>query len=372
MVSQRSRRLAGLVLVALGCGGSPGGSVNVAPAATSEPFAVREVHDAAQGGMLAGVVSAPASWKVDVNIAWNYEDISAPLQVTSSFVNPASPEAVFGFGSYPCFDLQPRGYFQPGRRYGGLLYARPQPPVGTLAGFVREARHGADGLRFVGSKDLPDLPAAMRLPPSPDQHGVGVKVAYDLDGKPIEEEFYAVHYVTRIPYDGPQGRTWQINWGLADIHSFRAPAGTLDRRRPVFAAVAKSFHANPAWEARVKAVDAYLADQFNRQLQAGYDQIAAAGAVSRQISANNDAMIANIDQQLASSGATPTARAESDQFDDYIRGVETVADPYYGTSQQDANAQYHWTDGYGGYRDANDPTYDPNHTEVGSWTPMQP
>ena len=59
-----------------------------------------------------------------------------------------------------------------------------------------------------------------------------------------------------------------------------------------------------------------------------------------------------------------------EKFDDYIRGVETVDDPYYGTSQQSADYQYHWTDGYGGYRNTNDPSYRPGQTEGGDWTLM--
>ena len=81
---------------------------------------------------------------------------------------------------------------------------------------------------------------------SANQQGIGVKVAYEFQGKPLEEEFYAVYDSVNIPYDGPQGRTWQINWGLVALHSFRAPAGTLERRLPVFAAIAKSFRPNPA------------------------------------------------------------------------------------------------------------------------------
>ena len=61
----------------------------------------------------------------------------------------------------------------------------------------------------------------------------------------------------------------------------------------------------------------------------------------------------------------------SSSFDDYIRGVETVSDPYYGTSQQSNNQSFHWTDGYGTYRSSNEATYDPNHTEVGNWTLMK-
>jgi len=231
-------------------------------------------------------------------------------------------------------------------------------------------------LQWVGTKELPELPAAWRLPPSQNQSGNGIKVTYELEGKPIEEEFYAVAYVTEIPYDGPQGRTWQINWGLNALHSFRAPLGTLEKRRAVFAAVSKSFRPNPTWVQRKVAIDAYLAQQFNRQLQAGYDQIAAAAQLSRSISANNDAMLVSIDRQLAAARSSGTVAAGSstrnESFDDYIRGVDTVNDPYYGTSQHASGEQYHWTDGYGTYRNSNDATYDPNHTEVGTWQLMTP
>ena len=40
-----------------------------------------------------------------------------------------------------------------------------------------------------------------------------------------------MYYWVDIPYDGPQGRSWQTNWGLVSVHSFRAPAGTLERRQ---------------------------------------------------------------------------------------------------------------------------------------------
>ena len=173
--------------------------------------------------------------------------------------------------------------------------------------FIRQARANTPKLQFLGSKDLPDLPAALQIPKSPNQHGVGVKVTYELDGKPVEEEFYGVYDSIEIPYDGPQGRTYQINWGLTGLHSFRAPAGTLDQRRPVFAAIAKSFRVIPAWEQRHAAITKYLDEQFQRQLQAGYDAIAAAGRLSQQISRNNDEMMASIDHQLQSSRSSGAA-----------------------------------------------------------------
>lgn len=351
-----------------------GGSAAAAgPNVLGERLTTRVINDPTQKIPL-GVMAVPASWTYDATATWKYIDYTIPVNATFSAKNSANEEAVFGFGNLNYFDLRPAGYFQRGQDVGGQIYAAPTAPMQALAGFIQQQRGREAGFTFVGSKELPDLPAALKIPAAPGQSGVGIKVTYTLNGKPVEEEFYAVGYQVVVPYDGPQGRTYQTNWGLQSVHSFRAPAGTLDQRRPVFAAIVKSFRVNPAWEARLTAITKYLAAEFNRQLQAGYDRIAAAVALSKQISANNDAMIASIDSQLAASrtsGGSGSDTSGAAKFDDYIRGVTTVDDPYYGTSQHSNDTSFHWTDGYGNYRNSNDATYDPNRTEVGNWTPMR-
>lgn len=341
-----------------------------------ERLTTRQIVDRQQGGLVLGVVAVPEKWRYSPDVVWNYANISNPVTFSASAENPANAEAVFAYPNALFFYLRPAtSYYVPGRNYGGLIFSGPQPPLSVLVAFIRQARAGAPKLQFVGSKELPDLPAALKMPRSPNQRGLGVKVTYELNGKPVEEEFYAVFDSIEIPYDGPQGRTYQINWGFTELHSFRAPLGTLDQRRPVFAAISKSFRPNPAWQQRQAAINKYLADQFNRQLQAGYDSIAAAARLSQQISANNDAMIASIDQQLQASrtsgGSATEGREPAEKFDDYIRGVDTVDDPYYGTSQHSFNEQFHWTDGYGSYRNSNDANYDPNRTENGNWQLMR-
>lgn len=346
-----------------------------------EHFTTREIVDHQQNNLVVGVIAAPEKWAFKSDVVWNYANNSNPVQLSMNVQNPSNEEAVFSYPPELFFYLRPTATnLTPGQNYGGLIYsgAGSQPPLAAFVAFIRKARANVQKLQFVGSKDLPDLPAALKLAKSPNQHGIGVKVTYELDGKPVEEEFYTVFDLIQIPYDGPQGRTYQINWGLEGLHSFRAPAGTLDKRRPVFAAVAKSFRPNPAWQKRQAAINAYLTEQFNQQLKAGYDAIAAAGRLSRQLSANSDAFLAGVDRQLqqsqssgSSGGGGGEARSEADKFDDYIRGVDTVDDPYYGTSQQSSNEQFHWTDGYGTYRNSNDATYDPNRTEVGDWQLMK-
>ena len=349
------------------------------PVIEGERFGSRQIIDSQQEGLIVGVVSVPETWRFGSQVVWNYAHHSNPVAISMSVENPLNEEALFSFPALQLFCLRPiSSYYQPGQNVGGLIFAEQQAPAQILATFAQRTRGGFPKFQIAGSKELPGLAVALRQPPAQNQSGVGVKVTYELNGKPVEEEFYAVSYSVSIPYDGPQGRTWQINWGLNCLHSFRGGLGTLDKRRAVFAAIAKSFRPNPAWIQRKLAIDAYLAQEFNRQLRAGYDQIAAAAQLSRQISANNDAMVASIDRQLAASrnsagnSAGSTSRNSADNFDDYIRGVDTVNDPYYGTSQHASTEQYHWTDGYGSYRNTNDATYDPNQSEVGSWRMMTP
>jgi len=347
------------------------------PVIDGERFTTRQVLDPQEGGIPVCVFIAPSTWKDQSQVIWNYAHVSSPVKIAASAENPSSAEAFFAFPAAEFFCLRPdAGYYQPGQNLGGLTYSQqPLPPAQALLEIVRRLRSNVSNLKVIGSKDLPGLADALRLPKSDKQHGVGMKVAYDFNNTPVEEEFYAVHYAIEIPYDGPQGRTWQINWGLNSIHSFRAPKPTLERRRPVFAAIARSFRPNPAWQQRLVAVNAYLQEQFNRQLQAGYDQIAAAAQMSRQISANNDAMLASIDSRLRASsaaGAPSSGRSANDRFSDYIRGVETVDDPYYGTSQHSSTESYHWTDGYGTYRNSSDPSYNPNQSESSGWQLMTP
>ncbi len=323
---------------------------------------------------------APEKWRDKSQVAWDYANTGNPAAYSASAENPANDNAYFGYPPLEFFSLRPDGnLYRPGQKYWGKFFAhQPQPAATPLLAFVQQVRGACTKFHVIGSKDLPDLPKAFKLAATDNHHGVGVKVAYELDGRPVEEEFYAVYYSGNIPYDGPQGRGWQINWGLGCLHSFRAPSGTLERRRSLFAAIAKSFRPNPAWNRRVAATASYLTEQFNRQLQAGYDTIAAAKRLSIQVSANNDAMIASIDQKLAASRAAgqvaagSAGRSANDNFDNYIRGVDTVNDPLWGTSQHSFAEKYHWTDGYGNYRNANDPTYDPNRHENGGWQLMQP
>jgi hypothetical protein len=338
-----------------------------------EQFTPRLVADRQMHGMTAFGFRAPAGWKDQSRILWDLDNPNLPATAEVTAENPGNQEAFFIFRPAQLFTVKPdMGYARDGSVAYGLTKASPVPPPQALAMFIRSARQGAPKLRFVGMKELPDLPKVLQLNYAPVQKGIGIKVAYEWNGKPVEEEFYSVYYYMEIPFDGPQGRTYQINWGLIGTHSFRAGAGTLDKRRPVFGAIMKSLKGNPEWTRRVVEVQKNVSARIQQQQQQGWDSIAAAGARSREISRQNDAMLAAIDKQLVASRPAPSAngRSSTDHFDDYVRGVDTTDDPYWGTSQHSSSEQYHWTDGYGSYRNSNDPSYDPNQHETGGWVQM--
>ena len=222
---------------------SPTGAATTrGPKIDGEQFCVRQIVDSQQGGLPVSVFMAPERWRDRSQVVWNYEHTSNPVTAWAVVENPANEEAFFLHPGVLYFCLRPdAGYFRPGQNSGGLIYTtQPLPPAQALATVVRQLRATSPSLEFVGQKDLPELAKSLQIAGSAKQRGVGLKVTYRFNGQPVEEEFYAVFDAIDIPYDGPQGRTWQINWGLTAVHSFRAPAGTLERRRPVFSAIANA------------------------------------------------------------------------------------------------------------------------------------
>jgi hypothetical protein len=363
--------------------GQPADSQSLSPKAPhglvvgGERFTVRQVIDHKLNEAVAFRFSAPEKWRDRSQVFWEFGNINMPVTITAEATSQTDEEAFFLYEPMQFFAMQPDGgFYREGFTANKVTKLRPQTPVEALANFIQRARSQVSNLKFVGSRELPDLPKAMGTHIATNQRGVAVKVTYELNRKPVEEEFYAVHYLENIP----AGRGAQINWGLAALHSFRAPAGLLERRREVYCAIAKSLRMDPDYAQRAFAIKQQLIATWKRNLQANYDSIRAAGELSRQLTANSEAFLASVDRGLTAarnrSGAGAAAGGESrsaaDKQDDYIRGADTVSDPFTGTSQHSLTEQYHWTDGYGNYRNSNDADYDPNKRENGDWHLIPP
>ena len=109
----------------------------------------------------------------------------------ASAMNRDNEEAYFSFPTLCFFSLQPdTSYFQAGQNVNRLIFLHQQlQPAHALLGFVRHARSDFPSFLIIVSKDLPDLAKALKYPMWGNVRGVGVKVTYDLNGRPVEEEF---------------------------------------------------------------------------------------------------------------------------------------------------------------------------------------
>jgi len=391
-------------------GSGAGPSVPAAPATPAatpkastpkgtEKFVERVITDTEHQGMRAATIHLPEKWHFESKLEWHYDRIEVPLIFSSHAENPDNAEAYF---QYPLLraeivDVAPqyRQYVKnntkPGDRLPtGAIWSPPLPPLQAMAKFIQQTRPNVTNFKWIGQQDLPDLAKAVHMDPWPNDHGVAIKIGYDLDGQPVEEAFFGVYYISKQGTDAVSvgqmqmsaGSLQQTNWGFRALQSFRAPAGTLDKRMPMFCVIAKSIYVNPEWIRLTKAINDKMMADFNQKMKQGWDQLRAAEAIRQQTMQQQAAFQANFDKQeeaMRSSGGVDDsylrdggARSAADHWDDTIRGVDTVNDPSTGGTTQLSNlGQYHFTDGFGNYRTTDDPNYTPEKAgEVGSWTQM--
>ena len=386
---------------------SPGKSAS-APKADPEPVILgerwvkRTLVDTQQGGMAAVTIHLPESWHFGGQIEWHYGWIEVPVNPSWHAENPANAEAYFQYESLRLANVdvtpQYRQYVKspkPGERGPtGQINMAPVSPLQAMASFIKKTRSDVSNLKWLGQQDLPDLAKALRLDPSPNQHGVAIKIAYDLNGQPVEEAFFGVYYLNKTGTQAVQAghqsmaanQLVQTNWGFQALQSFRAPAGTLDKRMPVYCLIAKSVQYDPKWTARYRAIEATLTQMFNQKLQQGWDQIRAADAISDETMRRNTQFLDSIGRQevaMRSSGGSSGGsggggdgflRDEGhDHFSDLMRNVDTVNDPSTGGTKEVSNlgGYNHFTDGFGNYRTYDNPNDTPeNHNENGTWQRM--
>ncbi len=305
--------------------------------------------------------------------------ISAPMSSVALTWDPNGAAAVSFLPQANLFWMEPNyGFNAVGQNVMGQIAMPPQSAVETMMRWVVQPLRGQNpGLRMLRSGPAQVASRiGLALTAAAQFEEICVVVEYQENGVMMEEEFYGVRFQNQVPDYGPMGVIMQINWGILRPFSFRALKGQMEAQRPLFWRIAGSVKANPAWEKLLADIQQQIAFQFNQFIQAGYSQIQAAGQLSRTISANNDAMLAGFAHQRQAAHASYVAhhgsRSSADNFSDMIRGVETMDDPYWGTSQQDANYRYHWTDGFGNYQHSDDPFFNPSIGSTTNWSLMEP
>jgi hypothetical protein len=321
-----------------------------------EKFVKRSITDPGQNGMTAAWLYAPESWKVDGKIEWHYQWFDNPVSAGLQVVNPANAEAYFGFPAVKLvyIEVPPNlqkyaPQHQPGEiTGGGAMWLQPRPALDTLVLFVKRLRGQEPNVHPLGKAEVPQLPAALGLPSFPNAQAVAVKIGYDLDGKPVEEAFFAIYFSGSGHGEGQAAALTQTNWGLVGVHSFRAPAGTLDKRMPVFTALAKSLIPDPDWSMRTTAIQDVLRKNVAQKNQQAGQKPPNGGPAA---GAGQPPQTPNV-QQLAQQVAAEEAALHSKPW----AGVDVTNNPFWSPTQPGNPSRYHWTDGYVG---------------AGGWQPLQ-
>ncbi len=336
--------------------------------------------------MVAAVIKMPADWLAQSNVVWNYQDASFPVRVQARAESKTGDAWVEGFPTEMFFWLEPE--YQPmrnGTRHLGMIKQTPLSAEEALLHYtVLQARGNYPNFKVVSSRRISNLAETLGDKPVSGQ-SVAIRVAYQQNGQSIQEEFYGMLSDTQsVPYHGPQGTTIEHHIWLQYVHSMGATNNKLDSMKSLLGGIASSFSVNPSWQKAVVQVTQYLAQEFNAQLARDYAGIKAAGQLSRQISAQNDAWLANFEKQRIASDRQmdqfmANMQSQSDVYDkanenfsQYMRGTEKMQDPYWGESDQPYDNQYHWTDGSGNYRHSNNLGDDPNVGSTQNWMLMQP
>ncbi len=345
----------------------------ISPRPGTLSFVPYEVTDSNYGGMRVSTLLIPAGWRASSQVRWDYTSANYPVHVQ---VHIQSPDGKMWIDLLPMdvvywMDrmVQPPPI---GQRAFGAVYAPNagieqamqrlvvQPARGNVPGFQITSRRPIDPARLATAFNLPDLRG----------EAMTMHARYTRNGAAVEEDFFTFYRAPEtLSYTGPQGTSHEYHRRLMLSHSVGATDGLLASAYPLLGTIVGSIRPDEAYQRHIRAVQAHITAQYNAALKRGYDSIAAAGQLSRNISANNDALLASMQGQRAAQNRADSARRASaqgggsgsgDEFSQYLRGTTRLADPYWGTSEHDSNFSQHWTDGQGNYRASNDASFNPN------------
>jgi hypothetical protein len=371
-----------LVLCAPACQSDP--AVNAAAAGKTK-FTPYEVIDKEQGGLVVSRFAAPQGWKTTSRVTWNYNDFYTPVHVSgrtesadgSSWIEFYPAE--FFLWLSPPHDHGPIGPSS----LGGIHHPNITLPEAMGRYVIARNRGTMKKLRILGYRPVSNL--ARQFPKvfqqAPRGEGICMRVSYEEDGRPVDEEFYGFMTSLETIYP-PNSRIAEYHRLLLMTHSIGAKSGKLEGVRPLLGFVATSIEPNPAWEKRVGEIRKMQQDYYRQAMARNYAGIAAAGARSQQLTAQSEEFRRRIDANLAqsrsqqafapafSSSANDDFYKRADDFDQNLRGTEHMQDQYGQVSDQYTDYNYHWTDGFGRYVHSNDPNFDPNKYLTGDYQQM--
>jgi hypothetical protein len=377
-----------LSTILLGCSeAGPGAQANGEKIGKGK-FRTYEVIDQKQGGLVVSRLAVPQDWKTTSRVVWNYNDFYTPVHVSARTESADGSSWIEFFPAEVFVWLDPAHDHAPIGRggMGGIHHPNITLPEAMVQYVIGPNRASAKNLKVLGYRPVKNMTQTFtklfEKSQPPQGEGICLRVSYQLNGSPVDEEFYG--FMPKVQAIAtPGSRIMEYRRFLILAHSMGAKSGKLESVRPLLGFVATSIEPNPGWQERFAQVKKMQINYYDRVQAANRQEVAAAGQRSQQLTQQSNQFLAQIDANLAASRAQQAHASYSsssneefykraDDFDQNIRGTEHMVDQYGQVSDQENAYNYHWTDGFGTYVHTNDPNFDPNRYLNGSFEQMQP
>ena len=361
------------------------------------------VTDTMFGNMPVASFDVPSDWRASSGMRWVFgqivdpaNDFAYPVNIWARAEDSTGDAAMERFPELNFYFLPQQAMFgglgglfsnlmgQAGQqqRLFGATSSAPMSGVDAVVKFLLPwVRAGLPDLRIIGPFDPREYAALMPSNPAMHPEPIGLRIEYSDHGRQYEEEICAFKTQWDVTSYGGMGAMVQTNWQITMSAGLRAVKGTLAQRRPELLRILASAQPNQKWVAFYTQVLQHLQQAFNAYIQQGYDNIAAAGMVSRQISANNDAMLGQFEQQRQAdmaqwnqarrNAALQEERSVAERFSDHLRDVNTYVDSQ-GSQVQHSNEHSElWKSSSGRYVGSSDLSFDPNVGSTESWEKLR-
>jgi DNA-directed RNA polymerase subunit RPC12/RpoP len=312
----------------------------------------------------------PVGWQFQGGCRWLLDNPGMPAAVAFQISNPQGAEA---FEVLPNMNFTWRNdpmskFFTPkGTRSFG---AEVCPPVHIQEAFrqyvLPRYRGRVQNLQITNEELVPDLPRLARSEAPLNggwAEGGKVRIRFNWQNTPLEEEIYGVVEVFRAPITSMFGMTEVQIWFIDFLFSFRASAGLLDATADLFSAMIFSFQLNPQWYAAYKTIIQKLAQQQIQRIhhigQIG-QMLAQSGSQMREQNLRDWYSRQEVYDRLA----TDWSRT--------IRDVDAFMDPHrQEVVELPAGYGHAWANNLGEYILTEDPNFNPNLSSNQHWEPME-
>jgi hypothetical protein len=332
-------------------------------------------------------IVVPSGWQFQGGITWRKDRPLLPVSLAFSVINPNSSEGLECFadqayfwveaeGLYVPYDYGPETRAQYAQQYQGYEARQPIPAAEYIEEIlIPHYRGGAVNLSIESSVSLSNSALVAKLinllkqrPQGPFPESIAVDAAevhvkYEIDGKEIEEEFFAIIVVDSFytTHDMEQMTGVRMNstfWYASGLWSIKAEGEKLSSdNAKLLMAISHSFRWNPAW---LEGYEQLLTDLWQRHLKGIMEQNQALTQAQNEVERTISATFTNQEEAM---------EHISDEWSSVIRGVETY-DESPGLSEFTVNEQlsielpngydYAWTNGQEDYILTNNANFNPN------------